>query len=144
MFFYKHYTIILSNAPIILQNCTCTLQNALIILKHVCGFLKQKLSKAKFLEINDFIKKGDFRRTTENLLKNHYDKMYEKSVSRHKSLIKKEFNFSTRKKDLTKYIKDYVRLGFSSDGNTKFSKLILKKIKKGIYLDIGCYNTIKD
>ena len=43
-----------------------------------------------------------------------------------------------------KYIKDYVRLGFSSDGNTKFSKLILKKIKKGIYLDIGCYHPIKD
>ena len=40
---------------------------------------------------------------------------------------------------LLKYIKDYVRLGFSSDGNTKLSKLILKKIKKGIYLDIGCY-----
>ena len=45
---------------------------------------------------------------------------------------------------LLKYIKDYVRLGFSSDGNTKLSKLILKKIKKGIYLDIGCYHPIKD
>jgi len=43
-----------------------------------------------------------------------------------------------------KYIKDYIRLGFNSDGNTKFSKIILKKIKKGIYLDIGCYHPIKD
>ena len=43
-----------------------------------------------------------------------------------------------------KYIKDYARLGFKSDGNTTFSKKILKKIKKGIYLDIGCYHPIKD
>ena len=45
---------------------------------------------------------------------------------------------------LLKYIKDYARLGFTSDGNNEFSKKILKKIKKGIYLDIGCYHPIKD
>ena len=43
-----------------------------------------------------------------------------------------------------KYLKDYARLGFNSDGYTVFSKIILKKIKKGIYLDIGCYHPIKD
>jgi len=45
---------------------------------------------------------------------------------------------------ILKYIKDYIRLGFNSDGSTKFSKIILKKIKKGIYLDIGCYHPIKE
>ena len=45
---------------------------------------------------------------------------------------------------ILKYIKDYIRLGFNSDGYTKFSKIILKKIKKGIYLDIGCYHPIKE
>ncbi|MAG69811.1 MAG: hypothetical protein CL471_05910 [Acidobacteria bacterium] len=44
---------------------------------------------------------------------------------------------------ILKYIKDYIRLGFNSDGDPKFSKIILKKIKKGIYLDIGCYHPIK-
>ena len=47
-------------------------------------------------------------------------------------------------KYLFKYLRDYVRLGFNSDGYTNFSKIILKKIKKGIYLDIGCYHPIKD
>jgi len=47
-------------------------------------------------------------------------------------------------KYVLKYIKDYIRLGFNSDGNSKFSKTILKKIKKGFYLDIGCYHPIKD
>ena len=45
---------------------------------------------------------------------------------------------------LLKYIKDYIRLGFNSDGNSKFSKTILKKIKKGFYVDIGCYHPMKD
>ena len=45
---------------------------------------------------------------------------------------------------IIKYIKDYIRLGFNSDGYPKFSKIILKKIKKGIYLDIGCYHPIKE
>ncbi len=45
---------------------------------------------------------------------------------------------------ILKYIKDYIRLGFNSDGYPKFSKIILKKIKKGIYLDIGCYHPIKE
>ncbi len=45
---------------------------------------------------------------------------------------------------ILKYIKDYIRLGFNSDGDPKFSKIILKKIKKGIYLDIGCYHPIKE
>ena len=45
---------------------------------------------------------------------------------------------------IIKYIKDYIRLGFNSNGNSKFSKIILKKIKKGIYLDIGCYHPIKE
>ena len=47
-------------------------------------------------------------------------------------------------KYLLKYFRDYVRLGFDSDGYTNFSKVILKKIKKGIYLDIGCYHPIKE
>lgn len=45
---------------------------------------------------------------------------------------------------ILKYIKDYIRLGFNSDGNSKFSNKIFNKIKKGIYLDIGCYHPIKD
>jgi hypothetical protein len=45
---------------------------------------------------------------------------------------------------ILKYIKDYIRLGFNSDGNPKFSNKIISKIKKGIYLDIGCYHPIKD
>ena len=47
-------------------------------------------------------------------------------------------------KYVLKYIKDYIRLGFNSDGNSKFAKTILKKIKKGFYLDIGCYHPIKE
>ena len=43
-----------------------------------------------------------------------------------------------------KYFKDLVRLKFNSDGNSKFSKLILKEIKKGTYLDIGCYHPFKE
>jgi hypothetical protein len=43
-----------------------------------------------------------------------------------------------------KYFKDYLRLKFNSNGNTKFSKQILRNIKKGIYLDIGCYHPFKD
>ena len=47
-------------------------------------------------------------------------------------------------KYLFKYFRDYMRLGFDSDGYTNFSKVILKKIKKGVYLDIGCYHPIKE
>ena len=43
-----------------------------------------------------------------------------------------------------KYIKDYIKLGFSSDGNRFFSSIVLQNIKKGVYLDIGCYHPIKD
>ncbi len=43
-----------------------------------------------------------------------------------------------------KLIKDFIRLGYNSDGITKISKIILKSLKNGIYLDIGCYHPFKD
>ena len=45
---------------------------------------------------------------------------------------------------LLKYLRDLIRLKFDTDGNSKFGKLIFKKIRKGIYLDIGCYHPIKE
>ena len=47
-------------------------------------------------------------------------------------------------KYIFKYFRDLIRLGFKTDGNFKFGKLIFKKIKKGIYLDVGCYHPIKE
>jgi len=43
-----------------------------------------------------------------------------------------------------KLIKDFIRLGFNSDGVTKIAKIILKSSKEGNYLDIGCYHPFKD
>ncbi len=43
-----------------------------------------------------------------------------------------------------KLIKDFIRLGYNSDGVTKIPKIILKSQKKGNYLDIGCYHPFKD
>jgi len=47
-------------------------------------------------------------------------------------------------KYLLKYFRDLTRLKFNTDGNSKFGKIIFKKIKKGIYLDVGCYHPIKE
>ena len=43
-----------------------------------------------------------------------------------------------------KLIKDYVRLGFNSDGIPKLPKVILKSLKTGTYMDIGCYHPFKE
>ena len=43
-----------------------------------------------------------------------------------------------------KLIKDFVRLGFNSDGIPKLPKVILKSIKNGTYMDIGCYHPFKE
>ena len=43
-----------------------------------------------------------------------------------------------------KLIKDFIRLGFNSDGIPKLPKVILKSIKKGTYVDIGCYHPFKE
>ena len=47
-------------------------------------------------------------------------------------------------KYLLKYFRDLIRLKFNTDGNSKFGKLIFKIIKKGNYLDVGCYHPIKE
>ena len=47
-------------------------------------------------------------------------------------------------KYLLKYFRDLIRLKFNTDGNSKFGKLIFKIIKKGTYLDVGCYHPIKE
>ena len=47
-------------------------------------------------------------------------------------------------KHIVKYYKDLLRLKLNSDGNSKFGKSILKNIKKGIYVDIGCYHPVKE
>ena len=47
-------------------------------------------------------------------------------------------------KYLLKYLRDLIRLKFDTDGNSKFGKLIFKIIKKGIYLDVGCYHPLKE
>ena len=43
-----------------------------------------------------------------------------------------------------KYFRDLIRLKFDTDGNSKFGKLIFKTIKKGTYLDVGCYHPLKE
>ena len=47
-------------------------------------------------------------------------------------------------KYLLKYLRDLIRLKLDTEGNSKFGKLIFKIIKKGTYLDVGCYHPIKD
>ena len=47
-------------------------------------------------------------------------------------------------KNIFKYYKDLIRLKFNTDGNSKFGKLIFKRIKKGIYVDVGCYHPLKE
>ena len=47
-------------------------------------------------------------------------------------------------KHIVKYYKDLVRLKFNSNGNSRFGKEILKEIKRGKYLDVGCYHPIKE
>jgi hypothetical protein len=42
-----------------------------------------------------------------------------------------------------KYNKEIVRSKFNISGSDRFSKIILKKIKKGFYLDCGCYHPFK-
>tara|TARA_Y100000389_G_scaffold169236_1_gene175351 strand:- start:283 stop:1011 length:729 start_codon:yes stop_codon:yes gene_type:complete len=63
-------------------------------------------------------------------------------------LIKRKFKESSKKnmkiKLILKYLKDFIKLGFDSNGNEYFSSKVLKEIKKGLYLDIGCYHPIKD
>lgn len=43
-----------------------------------------------------------------------------------------------------KLIKDFIRVGFNSDGLTNIPKIILKYLKNGTYLDIGCYHPFKE
>ena len=45
-------------------------------------------------------------------------------------------------KHLFKYFRDLIRLKFDTDGNSKFGKIIYKIIKKGIYLDVGCFHPV--
>jgi len=42
-----------------------------------------------------------------------------------------------------KYYKELIRQNFSLNGDTRFSKKIYNFIKKGFYVDIGCYHPIK-
>ena len=42
-----------------------------------------------------------------------------------------------------KYLKEVFRFGFNTQGDTRFAKKIFKKIKKGFYLDCGCYHPFK-
>jgi hypothetical protein len=42
-----------------------------------------------------------------------------------------------------KYYKELIRQNFNSNGETCFSKQIYNFIKKGFYVDIGCYHPIK-
>lgn len=49
-----------------------------------------------------------------------------------------------RAKIYLKLIKDFIRLGFNSDGRTKIPKIILKNFKHGTYMDIGCYHPFKE
>jgi len=42
-----------------------------------------------------------------------------------------------------KYYKEFVRQNFSLNGDTRFSKKIYNYIKKGFYVDVGCYHPIK-
>ena len=43
-----------------------------------------------------------------------------------------------------KLIKDFVRVGFNFNGIEKFPKIILKSIRNGTYVDIGCYHPFKE
>ena len=47
-------------------------------------------------------------------------------------------------KYLLKYLRDLIRLKLDTEGNSKFGKLIFKIIKKGTYLDVGCYHPLKE
>ena len=47
-------------------------------------------------------------------------------------------------KHIVKYYKDLVRLKFNSDGNSRFGEQILQNIKRGVYVDIGCYHPVKE
>ena len=47
-------------------------------------------------------------------------------------------------KHIVKYYKDLIRLNFNSDGNSRFGESILQNIKRGIYVDIGCYHPVKE
>ena len=47
-------------------------------------------------------------------------------------------------KHIVKYYKDLIRLKFNSDGNSRFGEHILQNIKRGIYVDIGCYHPVKE
>ena len=47
-------------------------------------------------------------------------------------------------KHIVKYYKDLIRLKFNSDGNSRFGEQILQNIKRGIYVDIGCYHPVKE
>ena len=42
-----------------------------------------------------------------------------------------------------KYYKELIRQNFNSDGEVYFSQKIYKYIKKGFYVDVGCYHPIK-
>ena len=43
-----------------------------------------------------------------------------------------------------KLIKDFVRIGLNFNGIEKFPKIILKSVRSGTYLDIGCYHPFKE
>ena len=43
-----------------------------------------------------------------------------------------------------KYYKELIRQNFNSNGETCFSKKIHNFIKKGFYVDVGCYHPIKE
>tara|TARA_B100001287_G_scaffold240510_1_gene214947 strand:- start:1734 stop:2432 length:699 start_codon:yes stop_codon:yes gene_type:complete len=42
-----------------------------------------------------------------------------------------------------KYYKEFVRQNFTYDGDASFSKKIYTFIKKGFYVDVGCYHPLK-
>lgn len=72
------------------------------------ALLQSKLSKGNILKIKEFVKDGNFLAAIDILLREHYDLMYSKSLKRYNSQIKNEFYLNTQKKDLLRFIKDYV------------------------------------
>ena len=72
--------------------------------------IQEKISKEDFEKIKRLAQEKNFTSLIDSLLKNHYDKIYNKSIKRHNRLIIKEFNISSQKQEAFHYIKDYVSL----------------------------------
>lgn len=88
--------------------CNWSEETEILFLERL-SLLKEKLSRETISKLEMWIKEKNFRLVTDTLLKDHYDKVYGKSIKKYAKQTLNEYNISSQKPELISYIKDYIK-----------------------------------